>query len=114
MSSQSSSNVIFKISFLTSSLLFFLGTILITIDLGLSAVYIVLGLIAVSVGAVQIIVDLGWMAILRANQPTEIHNWHEALNYVAKVKGQRIFIFPVIFDILLISASSFLLLGLTL
>jgi hypothetical protein len=113
LSQTSSSNKIFKFSFISSSSVFIFGFfcfILVSFNVISSLSIMILSLIAILVGGVQILADLGWMAILKANRPDQILSWKQAFEYVAEAKGQKIFLFPVLMDFLLIGLSSILLL----
>jgi len=102
-------NYIFIISFATSTLVFLFGFILFLAQISLYTDF--LGLIALSVGGIQIFADIGWITILKANRFDEIQSWKQAIQLVIKRKGQKIFLFPALFDVVLIVLSTFLIFG---
>ena len=102
-------NYIFVISFITSSVVFLFGIFIIVLQ---STTYvIIIGLIALLIGSIQLFADIGWVAIVKANRSDELQSWNQAIHLVIKLKSQKIFLFPIIFDLLLIGISSYLIIG---
>jgi len=107
-SNESSSNF-FVISFLTSSILTILGILFLLLQI--STYLTLLALIIFIIGIVQVIVDFGWLAIIKIN--LNLDSWKDAYPIVAQKRSQKIFLVPIIVDIsfIIISLLIFVFLG---
>ena len=105
---QKYNKLIFVVSFLTSLFLLFSGLLFLFISsISTDLLY---GLISTLIGGVQMIIDIGWVWLIKINRLDIIKTWKDAFDHVAKVRGSKIFIFPMIFDILIVAISAFFLL----
>jgi fatty acid desaturase len=93
-------SMIFSLSLFTAIILILLGFSLFL--LAFTTFSILVGLVIIVIGVVQLIVDFGWVAMIKANHMSSIETWIEAFYSVAKVRGQKIFILPILVDIILI------------
>ncbi|MHA1989587.1 MAG: hypothetical protein ACW981_01460 [Candidatus Hodarchaeales archaeon] len=93
-------SVIFSLSLFTAIILILLGFSLFL--LAFTSFSILVGLVIVVIGIVQLIVDFGWIAMIKANHMSSIETWIEAFYSVAKIRGQKIFVIPILVDIFLI------------
>ena len=96
--------IIFASSFMISFFLLFTGIILLLISSNPS--FVLYGLIAALIGCIQIIIDLGWIWLIKINRSDFIKTWRDAFGHVAKVRGSRIFVFPLIIDIIIVILSA--------
>ena len=65
--------------------------------LQLSAWSTLLGLVVFIIGIVQVIVDVGWMSMIKING--NLSSLREAYPIVARQRAQKIFLVPILFDI---------------
>jgi fatty acid desaturase len=93
-------SIIFSLSLFTAIILILLGFSLFL--LAFTTFSILVGLAIIVIGVVQLIVDFGWVAMIKANHVSSIETWIEAFYSVAKVRGQKIFVLPILVDIVLI------------
>ena len=92
---------IFQVSFITSSVLCLIGILLVI--LSKSPGILLVGLLAILVGGIQVLIDLGWISIIKINH--NLTSWSEAYKIVIKQREQKFFLFPVYIDILFIAIS---------
>lgn len=73
-----------------------------------------LSLVIFAVGFVQVVVDIGWIGMVKIN--AELTTWQKAYNVVATQRTQKVFLFPFIVDIafIILSISLFAIYGLKL
>jgi predicted acyltransferase len=78
--------------------------------LGILSIYIanspgilLAGLLALIIGIVQILADLGWISIVKINK--KLSTWNEAYKIVIEQREQKLFLFPIYIDILFITIS---------
>jgi hypothetical protein len=95
-------------SLITASLLLLVG--LLGINLGQTANQLLFSLLAIIIGGTQVIIDVGWLSIIKINRVDTIKTWKAALYAVTNVRGQKIFIFPVFIDFVVLVATLFFLL----
>lgn len=93
---------IFHLSFLTSSILLLIGLIILFL-LSVTPGILLVGLLSILVGGIQILIDLGWIGIVKINK--ELHSWKEAFEIVIRQREQKFFLFPMYIDILFIVIS---------
>lgn len=105
---KNNANTIFKLSFFTSTILCVSG-LLMFIFPNNSAKVILISLLLMLIGGVQIIADLGWIAIVKVNH--DLVDWKDAYSKVVAQRTQNFFIAPIIIDISFIIVSIMLLWG---
>ena len=94
---------IYLISFLTSTILIIFGLLLLFINI--NSISTLLGLFIIIIGLIQVIIDIGWMGIVKMNREDSNPSWKEVFYSISKIRGQKIFLLPIIIDTLLISLS---------
>ena len=90
---------VFQISFASSLILTILGFFLFFIIANSPGV-VLIGLLSLLVGGIQVLVDLGWIYIVKINR--ELGEWRDALHIVATQREQKFFMYPVFIDLLFI------------
>ena len=88
---------IFVISGLTSLLLIIFGIYFFIFKQ--SPTQLLVALLSIIIGAIQLLIDAGWMSLIKINHPDDVETWSEAIYFVSNVRGQKIFIIPVLIDI---------------
>ena len=70
-----------------------------------------LSLVIFAVGFVQVVVDLGWIGMVKIN--ANLKTWQKAYNVVATQRTQKIFLVPFIVDIgfIILSVTLFAIYG---
>lgn len=96
-------------SFSTSLILVIFGAIFLILEI--SAVVTLLALVIFSIGLIQTIVDLGWIAMIKIN--ANLNDWRKAYEIVATQRTQKLFMIPFFVDIffIVISIGIYLILG---
>ena len=92
---------LFLLSFSTSAFLIVLGLILQLLQI--STWITLISLVIILVGGVQVIVDLGWISMIKMN--SNLASYKEAYTIVAGQRTQKIFLVPFLFDISFIILS---------
>ena len=94
---------IFLISMITAFILIVIGPLLVLINI--TSLSILLGLFMLIIGIIQVIIDFGWVGIIKINREDSIKSWNDAFYTVSKVRGQKIFLLPIGIDFFLILLS---------
>lgn len=88
-------------SFATSVLLAIVGMVLLLLQL--STVITIFSLVILVVGVVQVIVDFGWLSMVKIN--ANLPSWKDAYPIVVKQRTQKLFLVPFFFDVIFVVIS---------
>ena len=95
MKNESLSTNFFLLSLTTSTFLTVLGILLFILQF--TAVMTLFAIVIFIVGIVQVIVDVGWVSMIKINR--DIPTWKEAYVWVARKRNMKLFLVPFLFDL---------------
>ena len=78
---------------------------LIMLFLDITTLSTLIGLSIILIGIIQIIVDIGWIGLVKVNHEDTIKTWREAYFSLANIRGKKIFILPIIMDLIFLTIA---------
>lgn len=90
----------FKVSLGTSTILTLLGLVILVLPTQ-SPTVLLAGFICLVVGLVQLVADLGWLALKKTGEPPPL-TWAEAFDLVGQARGQKLWVLPIVGDLVVL------------